>query len=149
MTGPRPLSSMSGNFDFPAANDPDSAIGQFTARFNGIRQEMRRDREEFNAQRESAVAARQSIRNSLTPTRRRRIASSRGPPHPPTLPDPRPPLSAASTYRHIGPRLRRQETMPNLRRQRQDDLAMISQELRDAQQRLAEVSSDLHGKLMT
>jgi hypothetical protein len=38
--------------------------------------------------------------------------------------------------------------MPNLRRQRQDDLAMISQELRDAQQRLAEVSSDLHGKLM-
>jgi len=146
MTGPRPLSSMSGNFDFPAANDPDSAIGQLTARFNGIRQEMRRDREEFNAQRESAAAARQTVRNTITPTRRRRIASSRGPPHPPNLPDPRPTLSAAGTYRPTGPRLRRQETMPNLRRQRQDDLAMISQELRDAQQRLAEVSSDLHGK---
>ena len=137
---------MSGNFDFPAANDPDSAIGQLTARFNGIRQEMRRDREEFNAQRESAAAARQTVRNTITPTRRRRIASSRGPPHPPNLPDPRPTLSAAGTYRPTGPRLRRQETMPNLRRQRQDDLAMISQELRDAQQRLAEVSSDLHGK---
>ena len=139
---------MSGNFDFPAANDPDSAVGQLTTRFNGIRQEMRRDTEGFNAQRESATTTRQSIRNTLTPTRRRRIASSRGPPHPPNLPDPRPGLSTLGTYRSNGPRLRRQETMPNLRRQRQDDLAMISQELRDAQQRLAEVSSDLHGKLM-
>lgn len=141
---------MSGNFHFPAANDPDSAIGQWTARFNGTRPEMRRDREESNGQRESAAAAaRQSIRNTMTPTRRRRIriASSRGPPHPPNLPDPRPALSAAGTDRPTGPRLRRQETSPNLRRQRQDDLAMISQDLRDAQQRLAEVSSDLHGKI--
>lgn len=138
---------MSGNFDFPPANDPNTAIGSTQARFDDLSRNLQRDREEFNAQREAAAAERQSTRQTLTPhtARRRRIASSRGPPRS-ALADPRPLSFSSPSYSRPPdpPRLRRQESRENLRRQL-DDLDIMSQELRDvARRRLDSASSDLN-----
>jgi len=138
---------MSGNFDFPPANDANTAIGNTQARFDALSRNLQRGREDFNSQRETAAAQRQSARQTLTPytSRRRRITSSRAPPRPPPpLPDPRPSgLSSPAHPRSPDPRLRRQESRESLRRQL-DELEIVSQEIRDARRRLDNANSDLN-----
>lgn len=132
------------NFDFPPASDPNTAIGSTQARFDDLSRNLQRGREEFNSQREAAAAERQTTRQTLSPqtARRRRIASSRGRLG---LTEPRLPRYSPPSYPRPPelPRLRRQESRENLRRQL-DDLDLVSQELRDARRRLDSASSDLN-----